>query len=116
MLNAAGQGLRRFLDTNNDNKVDMWCYYKDGIEVYRDLDTDFDGKTDQYRWLNTAGTKWGLDPDEDGRINSWKTISPEEVSAEVVAGLRDKDAARFLRLLPTADEIATLGLGEKQRQ
>ena len=115
MLNAAGQGLRRFLDTNNDNKVDMWCYYKDGIEVYRDLDTDFDGKTDQYRWLNTAGTKWGLDPDEDGRINAWKTISPEEVSAEVVAGLRDKDAARFLRLLPTADEIATLGLGEKQR-
>lgn len=116
VLNPTGQPLRRFLDSNGDNKVDMWCYYKDGIEVYRDLDTDFDGKTDQYRWLATGGTRWGLDPDQDGRINSWKCISAEELTAEVVAAMKDKDAERFQRLLPTAQEIESLGLGEKQRQ
>ncbi len=116
VLNPSGQPLRRFLDSNGDNKIDMWCYYKDGIEVYRDLDTDFDGKTDQYRWLATGGTRWGLDPDQDGRINTWKCISAEELTAEVIAALRDKDAEKFQRLLPTAQEVETLGLGEKQRQ
>src|SRR5262245_2325392 len=42
-----GQVLRRFLDTNSDNKVDQWCYYKDGIEVYRDIDANFNNKADQ---------------------------------------------------------------------
>src|SRR5688572_7788013 len=26
---AAGQMLRRFADTNNDNIVDQWCYFRD---------------------------------------------------------------------------------------
>ena len=59
------QHLRRFLDTNGDGKVDQWCYYKNGIEVYRDIDSNFNGKADQYRWLGTAGIRWGLDQDED---------------------------------------------------
>lgn len=109
-----GQVLRRFADTNKDNKIDLWSYYRDGIEVYRDIDVDFNGKADQYRWLGTAGIRWGLDANEDGKIDSWKTISPEEVTAEVVAALRDRDEARFLRLLMTNDELETLGLGESQ--
>ncbi len=36
-----GQVLRRFADVNKDRQVDMWCYFKDGIEVYRDIDSDF---------------------------------------------------------------------------
>ena len=106
--------LRRFLDTNGDNKVDQWCYFKDGIEIYRDIDGNFNNKADQYRWLGTAGTRWGLDDDENGRIDSWKVISAEEVTAEVVAALRDRDAARFQRLLLTADELKSLGLSDKQ--
>jgi thiol-disulfide isomerase/thioredoxin len=109
-----GQVLRRFLDTNGDNKVDQWCYFKDGIEVYRDIDANFNNKADQYRWLGTAGTRWGLDDDENGKIDSWKVISAEEVTAEVVAALRDRDAARFQRLLLTADDLKTLGLSVKQ--
>ena len=58
---GSGQILRRFADTNNDNVVDLWCYYLDGIEVYRDIDSNFNKKADQYRWFNTAGTRWGLD-------------------------------------------------------
>ena len=64
----AGELLRRFVDSNADNKVDLWCYYQSGIEVYRDIDADFNGNADQYRWLGTAGTRWGLDDDEDGTV------------------------------------------------
>ncbi len=110
----SGRLLRRFLDTNADNKVDQWCYYKDGVEVYRDIDSNFNGKADQYRWLGTAGIRWGLDRDEDGRIDAWKAISAEEATAELVAALRDRDAARFERLLLTPTELSSLGLGEKQ--
>src|SRR5690606_23946659 len=110
----SGQILRRFLDTNGDNKVDQWCYYKDSIEVYRDIDSDFNGKADQYRWLGTGGIRWGLDRDEDGQIDEWKLISAEEVTAEVVAALRDGDANRFKLLLITPTELANLGLSEEQ--
>ena len=111
---SGSQLLRRFLDTNGDNRVDQWCYFKDGIEVYRDIDANFNNKADQYRWMGTAGTRWGLDDDENGRIDTWKVISAEEVTAEVVAALRDRDAACFQRLLLTADEIKSLGLSTKQ--
>ena len=114
VLDQGGQLLRRFLDTNGDNKVDLWCYYKGGIEVYRDIDADFNGKADQYRWLGTAGTRWALDTNEDGKVERWKAISAEEVTAEVVAALATGDAARFQCLLPTPQELTALGLGEVQ--
>ena len=81
----SGQVLRRFLDTNGDNKVDQWCYFKDGIETYRDIDGNFNNKADQYRWLGTAGMRWGVDEDENLRIDRWKSISAEETTAEIVA-------------------------------
>lgn len=112
----SGQLLRRFVDTNKDRKLDQWCYFKNGIEVYRDLDTNFNGKADQYRWLGTAGTRWGIDANEDGVIESWKAISPEEVTAEVVGALRDQDAPRFLRLVLTPEELSDLGLSSRQLQ
>lgn len=107
-----GQILRQFVDTNGDNVVDRWSYFKDGIEVYRDIDENFNGKADQYRWLNTAGMRWGMDKAEGGKIDSWKQISPEEVSAEVVLAIRDKDPARFARVLLTPSEAKSLGLGQ----
>ncbi len=115
VYNTGGQLLRRFLDTNRDNKLDQWCYYKGGIEIYRDIDSDFNGKADQYRWLGTAGARWGLDEDEDGTIDRWKMISAEEVTAEVVGALQDRDRERFVRLLPTERELEALGLGEVHR-
>jgi thiol-disulfide isomerase/thioredoxin len=107
----AGQILRKFVDTNSDNVVDLWCYFEDGLEVYRDIDSNYNGKADQYRWLNTAGIRWGVDNDEDGRIDVWKSISAEEVSSEVVAALSTSDTGRFTRLLITDKEITGLGLG-----
>lgn len=111
---AAGVTLRKFLDTNGDNMVDLWSYYKDALEVYRDVDADRNGKVDQCRWFHTGGSRWGLDEDQDGKIDSWKTISAEEVSAEVVAAVAGRDAQRFARLVLTPRELGSLGLGAEK--
>ena len=109
-----GQVLRKFVDTNGDGFVDLFCYYKDGVEVYRDIDSNFNQKADQFRWLNTAGTRWGIDADENGKIDSWQNISAEEVTAELVAAIRDRDRPRFERLLLTGKELKTLGIGKEK--
>ena len=109
VLSPDGGLLRRFVDTNGDNRIDQWCYYRGGIEVYRDIDGDFNEKADQYRWYGTGGARWGLDRDEDGKIDDWKWISPEEVSAELVRALRDKNPQRFAPLLLTSEEVKKLG-------
>ena len=109
---ANGQILRSFSDTNGDGTVDQWSYFKDGVEVYRDMDTNANKRADQCRWLNTAGSRWGLDANEDGKIDAWKNISPEEVTAELVAAIRDKDRARFERVMLSEAELKTLGLGQ----
>ena len=106
--------LRRYLDTNADKQVDQWCYFKNGIEIYRDIDSDHNKNADQYRWLGTAGIRWAIDEDEDGHIDRWKVISPEEVSEEAVLALTSKDADRFKRLLLTPTELRDLGLGKEQ--
>ncbi|MCR4413669.1 MAG: hypothetical protein NUV77_14705, partial [Thermoguttaceae bacterium] len=112
----AGLPLRRFVDTNGDNKVDQWSYFKDGLEVYRDIDADYNGKADQYRWFNTAGSRWAVDRDEDGLIDAWHSISAEEVTAEVIAALATQDAARFARVALNADDLKGLGLGPGKSQ
>lgn len=111
---AVGQILRRFSDTNADNVVDQWCYFKNGLEVYRDIDTNHNGKPDQYRWFHTAGSRWGLDRNENGKIDAWKQISVEEVAAEVFEALRARDMDRFAALLLTSGELKDLKLGPEQ--
>ncbi len=114
VVGEANQMLRRFVDSNADNRIDQWSYFINGIEVYRDIDSDFNGKAEQYRWLGIAGSRWGLDDDEDGRIDRWKAISPEEVTAEVVAALRTRDEARYRLILLTENELKSLALGADQ--
>ena len=108
-----GDGIvvRRFVDTDGDKRIDRWCYFRDGVEVYRDIDENGNNRPDAYRWMGTAGTRWGVDEDEDSRIDAWKQISPEEVSAEAVAALAAGDSERFERLLITPEELDDLGLG-----
>jgi thiol-disulfide isomerase/thioredoxin len=113
LRNDSGQLLRRFVDTNKDKNVDQWCYYKNGIEVYRDIDSNFNGKADQYRWLGTAGMRWGIDRNGDQRIDSWKTISAAEVSLELVWALKDADLARFQAILLSEVDLRKLNLGDE---
>ena len=68
------------MDTNGDQSPDVFRYYRHGLEVYRDIDSNFNQKPDQYRWMNWGGTRWGLDPNEDGRIDEWKMISAPEAA------------------------------------
>ena len=42
---ARGQILRSFADTNGDRVVDRWSYYRDGQEVYRDIDANFNRRS-----------------------------------------------------------------------
>ncbi len=110
----SGQPLRWFADTDGDNRLDRWCYYNTGVEVYRESDTNSNGTADEYRWLSTEGLRWGLDTNEDKEIDRWKMISAEEVTAEVVRAAAQRDRGKFERLLITNDEIATLGLGKEK--
>lgn len=109
-----GRLLRRFADSNGDKKVDLWCYFDYGVEVYRDIDANFNGKADQYRWLATAGLRWGLDENEDGAVDRWKRISAEETTAELVAALATGDAARFNALLASGRDLRDAGLQDER--
>ena len=109
---SRGEVLRSFADTNGDKVVDRWSYFKDGIEVYRDIDADFNSKADQARWVNMGGTRWGMDEDENGTLDAWKSLSAEEATAEIVAALKTRDPAIFARLLPTKDDLVTAGFAE----
>lgn len=112
VVNESGQLLRRFVDTNKDGKVDMWSYFHAGVEVYRDIDTDGNNSADQFRWLGPAGLRWGVDSNGDRKIDSWSQISAQEVSQEIVAAIKSRDAARFSRLLLTDNELKSLGAGQ----
>jgi thiol-disulfide isomerase/thioredoxin len=114
--NRQGEVLRRFADTNGDNVVDMWCYFLNGVEVYRDVDSNYNGKADQYRWFNTAGMRWGVDKNEDGRVDSWRAISPHEVAEQVVLALKGRDAGRFELLLLTPEELNDSGFGKPRAE
>ncbi|MCE9630673.1 MAG: redoxin family protein [Planctomycetia bacterium] len=110
----SGEVLRAFADTDGNRVVDRWSYYKDGLEVYREIDSDKDTKPDEYRWLAGAGSRWGADQNGDGVIDAWKVISAEEATAEVVAAIRDRDAVAFTRLLPTQDDLKAAGFEGEQ--
>jgi len=111
---ANGLTLRKFVDTNGDNVVDQWSYYKDGVEVYRDIDSDFNGKVNQCRWFNTGGSRWALVKNEGGKTTAWKSISAEEVTAEIVAALAERNPERFAVVALSADELRSLGLGKEK--
>ena len=107
-----GKPLRRFFDSDGDNRIDVWSYYLDGQECYREIDSNFNEKVDQYRWLGPNGSKWGVDLNEDGRIDTWKVISPEEASQEVLQAVIARDFARLQALMITKAELDALELPE----
>lgn len=114
---ADGRILRAFADSNGDRVVDRWSFFKDGIEVYREIDgDDADSKADQSRWLNSGGSRWAIDPDGDGKLDAWKMISAEETTAEIVKALANKDPQIFARLLPTKADLEAAGFADERLQ
>jgi hypothetical protein len=83
--------------------------------VYRELDsTKSTGRPNQFRWLNSAGMKWGEGLTRDGKVASWKVISAEEVSQELFQALVTNDTERFKALLIPEAELHALKLPAAQ--
>lgn len=107
-----GQGrlVRQFVDTTGRNNPNIFSYYLNGVEAYRELDANGDGKPDQFRWLGANGSKWGTDVNGDGRVDTWYVLSPEELGQELFLAIVTKDSKRVEALLPTEEELKSLGL------
>src|SRR5262249_33982434 len=110
VLGPAGQPLRRFMDTDGNDIVDQFSFYKNGLEVYRDIISKPNGKKDQFRWLNIGGMRWGIDTNGDGKIDIYKQISAEEVSRVAVRALVTQDASLLAPLLVTKEDLKQLGI------
>lgn len=109
VIGPGGQVLRKIFDTDGDGNLDQWRYYNQGIEVYRDMDTNHNNKVDQSRWLNLGGTRWGIDSNEDGRIDQWKVLSAAEATREAIRAMTTGDDAALQAVMITADDLKTLG-------
>ncbi len=90
-------------------RPDQWSYYKDGMEVYRESDTNGNGRPDRFAWLNSNGMKVGIDKNEDGTLDGWQAMSVEELSQEVIKALAAKDYALLQTLLVTEEDLKELG-------
>ncbi len=63
--------------------------------------------------LNLGGSKWGVDANEDGKIEKWNMISAEETTAEVAAAIAARDSSRMMLVMMSEADMQTLGLNEK---
>jgi thiol-disulfide isomerase/thioredoxin len=112
-----GRPLRKFFDRNGDRRIDIWSYYKDGVEVYREIAVSVTSNPDElpempnhFRWLNAGGSKWGIDLNRDGKIDYWKAISPEEVAQEAFLAVTTSNYPRLQALFISEAEMQALKL------
>ncbi len=110
LKDGRGQLVRKFADTKGTNRVDSFSYYLDGVEVYREVDTNGNGVPDQFRWFGPGGMRWGVDVNEDGTIDGWQQISPEEVSQEILRAVATRNLARLQALVLSDRELKALEL------
>lgn len=108
-----GTVIRRFVDTDGNKVVDQFRYFLHGLEVYRDVDGNENRKIDQMMWFNTAGTRWGVDADEDGRIDEWKRLSAEEASREAIRAMVAGDERALSAVLINQNDIRMLGISRE---
>lgn len=113
VIGPAGQTLRKFLDTDGDGNLDQFRFFNQGIEVYRDIDSNDNKKIDQCRWLNLGGSRWGIDQNEDGRIDRWKVLSAAEASKEAIRALTTGDDAAMQTLMISAEDLKYLGVHQQ---
>lgn len=108
-----GQVIRRFVDSDGNGTVDQFRYYQHGLEVYRDYDRNENRTIDESRWLNMGGSRWGVDNDEDGTIDSWKMISAEEATKVAVEAMAAGDPGQLATVLISEADIKKLGIDQR---
>lgn len=104
----AGQVLRRLTDTNSDTMPDLFRYYQMGLEVYRGIDTNKNKKPDEHRWMNWGGTRWGIDRNEDGKIEQWKILSAQEAAQIAVESMIRSDVQSLQSVLVDKADLAAI--------
>lgn len=110
LIGPTGQLLRRFFDTDGDDIVDQFSFYRAGIEVYRESLATPKKKVNEFRWLNLGGMRWGIDSNRDFKIDEWRSISAEEVSKIAVRALVTQDVALLTPLLINKNDLKGLGI------
>src|SRR5207248_2205204 len=106
---AQNRPVRQFVSYDGKS-FNIVAFYIDGQEAYREVFPPTGNEPHQFRWLGPNGGKWGLDKDKDGRIDEWVVISPEEASQELLQAVLTRDAKRLEALLPTKENLDSLGL------
>jgi TolA-binding protein len=114
LRDGQGQILRRFVDTNGDKYPDILGYYKDGLEVYREVDTRAARKPDRFLWLNTGGSRIGISRAGNGVIDFWQSLSLEELSQEVVQAVAQQDWTRYSALLISDEDLHQIGVASAE--
>ena len=69
---ANGKIVREELDTNFDQKPDVWKYYEDEKLVRQERDTNGDGKVDEWEYYEGGKLdRIGYDTTGNGTVNKW---------------------------------------------
>ena len=66
-LSYQSRVIRRFLDTDKDEKLDLWIYYKGGVESYRESAKNKDAKIDSWQYTQGDSVLTLNDTDGDGK-------------------------------------------------
>lgn len=85
-------------------QVEQCRYYKNGIEVFRDVNNK------EARWFNTGGTRRGALAADRKTIESWTVLSAQEATQEAIAALKTNDFPRYQRVALSAQELQGLKL------
>ena len=70
LKDGRGQLVRKFADTKGTNRVDTFSYYLDGVEVYREVDTNGNRVPDQFRWFGSGCHTGAV------RVKNWPPARP----------------------------------------
>jgi peroxiredoxin len=114
VTDSSGRKLRQFVDLKGGTNPTLFSYFQDGVESYREIDSNSNGKPDSFRWLGVNGGKQGIDRDENGTIDQWVSISAQEVAQELFQAILNKDEERLKALLLTEDDLKALQLPQAE--
>jgi tetratricopeptide (TPR) repeat protein len=109
-----GRLLRKVAFNDGGKSPNEFSFYRDGLEVYREVISSGKKQPDRFYWLGLGGMKIGVDTAGDRKIDQWQAISVEELSQEVVRAVASKDWSIYQPLLITDAELAGLGVPPRE--
>src|SRR5436309_3575748 len=107
LRDARGQILRRFADTKGNNKVDTFCFYLDGQEVYRETETKGKAELLQTGELIQAGKAWRIIAAPTPGSMEPETVSPGGNSSEPFVNEETRGLVKKLEELDATAPKAT---------